>query len=107
MIETHKLDTPINRATIEQLPIEDLHDFIGRLQQRRLNSYNIYLAGLEAKKLKAASSASGGMSKALDNFIKTYQTAEKNIEKLKKLALEIQGYRLVLGDKVDLSDIEE
>lgn len=102
MIETHPLDTPINRATIEQLPIEDLQNFIGRLAQRRLASYNIYLAGLEAKKLKSAEASASGMDKALEQFLKAYETSGKTIEKLEKLALAIQGYRLVLGDKVDI-----
>ncbi len=98
MIERHRLDTPIDRAIISELPIADLTAFVERIRERRLAAYNIYLAGLEAKKAKEDDKAAASMDKCLDQFIKAYGSSMKALEKLEAKALEIQGLRIALGD---------
>ncbi len=98
MIESHPLDTPINRASIAQLPIEELKAFVERLQERRLESYNIYQAGLQAKAKAKSVKQAAEMEKRLEQFAKGLEQADRMLTKLEKYATEIQAYRLVLGD---------
>lgn len=98
MIETHPKDTPINRAALDDLPIEDMMAYIERIQVRRLEPLRIYEAGVAAKAKAAQTKAAEEMGKRLEQFAKVDQTVRNGLAKLEKYAQEIQGYRLLLGD---------
>lgn len=100
MIETHELDTPINRASLDKLPVDDMMSFIERIQQRRLEPLRIYEAGLLAKEKAAKSKAAADMKKRLDQFAAVHKTVLNGIAKMEKYAQEIQGYRILLGDDI-------
>lgn len=98
MLAPSTLDTPIHRATIEQMDDQMLATYVEDLRQRRLRLWNVYQAGLEAKAKAKSEKDQALLSKRLDAFIKAHSVVEKNIEKLDKLAIDIQAIRLTLGD---------
>ena len=100
MIEAHPLDTPIDRASLSMLPIEDALAFVQRIRERRLKAYSIYEAGKIAAQRKQEAAAMMGMNKRLEQFEKVAKKMLGDLEKLEKYANEIQGYRLILGDRV-------
>lgn len=100
MIETHELDSPIDRASLDKLPVDDMIAYIERIRERRLEPLRIYEAGLVAKEKAAKSKAAEDMKKRLDQFAKVNATVLNGLDKLMKYAQEIQGYRIVLGDDI-------
>jgi len=97
MIETSPLDTPINRASIDQFDFNDAMEFIKRIQVRRLEALTVYQAGLRAKEEAANTRSAADMAKRLEQFAKVHTTVENGLAKLEKYAMEIQGYMMVLG----------
>jgi hypothetical protein len=93
-------DTPIIRASIEQLTEEDLHARLDQLRERRLKAYTIYQAGIELKARAAADKALAGLDKKLDQLKKQLETVDKALDKLEKLTLDIQALRLIAGDSI-------
>lgn len=98
MSEIIPQDTPITRASILQMDEAQLLAYVETLQTRRLASWNIYLAGKNAKERATNDKLEGMMQKALEKFIKQHEAAAKQIEKLDKCAIDIQALRLALGD---------
>jgi hypothetical protein len=95
-----ELDTPINRATIESMPVDMLDTFIDELQKRRLLSYNIYQAATEARAHREHEKQSEQLIKLYDRFIKKHETVLKGLEALEKTALDILALRLALGHDI-------
>lgn len=98
MAEQILLDTPINRASIAQMPIADVEKFVEGLQFRRLQSYNIYQAGLEAKARAKHDKDAVQLEKALDQLLKALEAATKALDKAQKKATDVQALRLALGE---------
>lgn len=100
MIETHSLDTPINRASLDKLPVQDMLDYVDRIRVRRLAPLAIYEAGLLAKEKAGKIAAAEQMKKRLDQFAAADKTVRNSLEKMMKYAQEIQGFRIILGDDI-------
>lgn len=100
MIETHPLDTAIDRAALDRLPVEDMLAYVERIRLRRLEPLRIYEAGVLAKEKANQESAAIAMKKRLDQFAKVDASVRANLDKLEKYANEIQGYRILLGDNI-------
>ena len=94
------LDTPITRANILDMSDQQLEAFTAQLQEKRLKSYNIYMAGVKLKEEAKLNKMAASLDKYLDRFIKKHETVVKGLETLEKLALDIQALRLVLGDDI-------
>lgn len=97
-------DTPFHRATVEEMTDEQLHGFVAALQERRLKNWNIYQQGIEAKQRAKDEQLAAMMVKRLEAFKKQHDKVNTAIEKLDKLALDIQAIRLVLGDRITDGD---
>ncbi len=97
MTISHFADTPINRATIESLPIDKLQDFITELQTRRLRAYTVYQAAQEAKHEKALDKTNALLDKRLEQFAKKLISVDKGLSDLEKYAVEILSCRQELG----------
>jgi hypothetical protein len=93
-------DTPITRASIENLPIEQLNSFIAELQTRRLKSYTIYQAAQEAKHEKQLNNTQDHLEKRLEQFAKKLLSVDKGLADLEKYALEILTARMALGHDI-------
>ena len=94
-------DTPITRTSIADMPIEQLQAFTAELQERRLRAFSIYQAAKEAKEEKAHGSQAEQLSKKLDTFVKKAEAAEKALQVLEKLAVDILSLRLALGHEIN------
>jgi hypothetical protein len=90
-------DTPITRVSILEMPVDQLQEFVEHLQERRLKSYNIYMAAQEIKQEKLAGNQAEQLSKRLTQFISKHETVLKGLSALEKYASEIVGLRLALG----------
>jgi hypothetical protein len=93
-------DTPITRASIENLPIEQLDQFVQELQVRRLKAYTVYQAAQEAKYEKQLNSTQEHLDKRLEQFAKKLVTVDKGLSDLEKYALEILTARMALGHDI-------
>jgi hypothetical protein len=99
-MDVSELDTPIKRATIEEMPVDMLDKFIDALQARRLQAYNIYQAAQEARAQRDYEKQSDNLIKLYDRFIKKHETVLKGLEALEKTALDILATRLSLGHNI-------
>lgn len=90
-------DTPISRVSIQDMPVDQLQEFVASLQERRLKSYNIYQAAQEAKQEKLAGTQAEQYEKRLTQFISKHETVLKGLSALEKYANEIIAYRLAQG----------
>jgi len=91
-------DNPIDRASIAKLDPDQLIAYIGVLQERRLKSYKIYEAGLKAKQEAKDAKTAKGMERSLERLSKLFTKIDKDLDTAEKLAIEVQAYRLALGD---------
>src|SRR5437879_1746078 len=91
-------DTPIIRASILDMDDRELAEYVQLLHVRRLASWNIYQAGIEAKRRAQEDKDKALLDKSLTRFLKLHETALKNINKLEQLATEIQVARIAIGD---------
>lgn len=98
MSEVVPQDNPIDRASIAQLTPDQLVEYIGALQQRRLKSYKIYEAGKRAKQDATDVKTAAQLEKVLSRMTKLFERVEADLEKLDQQAIEVQVYRLALGD---------
>lgn len=94
-------DTPFKRTSIKDIPIEELDSMMEALRVRRFTAYTIYEAGLEAKKRAKDEKAAQGLDKACEQVAKMLEKIDKDIEKLEKKVLDIQAWRLILGDNIN------
>jgi hypothetical protein len=99
-MDVASLDTPIHRATIEEMPVDMLDEFIAALQERRLKAYNIYQAAQEARAQRDIEKQSDHLIKLYDRFVKKHETTLKGLEALEKCALDILATRLALGHDI-------
>lgn len=90
-------DTPIKRVSILEMPIDQLQEFVASLQERRLRSYNLYQAALQAKQEKQAGTEAEQYEKRLTQFVSKHETVLKGLSALEKYASEIAAYRLAYG----------
>lgn len=93
-------DTPFHRASIKEIPIDELEERLEKLRVRRLASYTIYQAGQEAKQRAKDVKTAQQFEKACEQVAKLLETVDKNIEKLEKKVLDIQALRLIMGDDI-------
>lgn len=93
----HFADTPIDRASIEALPVDKLHEFIGELQVRRLRAFTVYQAAQEAKHEKTLDKTNDLLDKRLEQFAKKLISVDKGLSDLEKYAVEILSCRQALG----------
>lgn len=93
-------DTPINRASIEQLPVKDLQEFIAQLQTRRLRAYTVYQAAQEAKHEKLLDATQANLDKRIEQFAKKLISVDKGLSDLEKYAVEILSCRMALGHDI-------
>lgn len=98
MSEIIPQDTPIKRASIMQMDPEQLQEYIQTLQTRRLAAYNIYQMGVEAKRKATDEKDAAYLVNTLKRFEKQYDIAKRALDKLEKLATDIQVARIASGD---------
>lgn len=91
-------DTPVDRASILDMTPDQLKDHTKLLQERRLVAWNIYQAGVEAKKRVQEEKDKLLLDKALAKFLKLHSTIERALDKLEEAATQIQVARIVVGD---------
>lgn len=98
MSEVFPQDTPIDRASILKLSDEQLVDYIQTLQTRRLASLLHYQAGVAAKAKAKSVKTEAQLDKICGQMDTLFARVNKDLEKLEKLAIDIQAHRLAMGD---------
>lgn len=93
-------DTPITRQDIENLPIEDLNNFVEQLRIRRLRAYTVYQAAQEAKAEKQFNAIQNLLDKRIEQFTKKLEVVDKGLTALEKYALDILSARAALGHDI-------
>ena len=94
-------DTPFHRASIKDIPIEELDSMMEALRVRRFAAYTIYEAGLQAKQRAKDEKAAMSLGKTCDQVQKLFIKLDSDMEKLEKKVLDIQAWRLILGDDIN------
>lgn len=93
-------DTPITRASIENLPVDQLDQFVQELQKRRLRAYTVYKAAQEAKYEKELSKTQETLDKRLEQFAKKLVAVDKGLSDLERYAIDILSARMALGHDI-------
>lgn len=94
-------DTPFKRTSVVDVPIEELDSMMEALRVRRFAAYTIYEAGLEAKKRAKDEKAAQSLGKTCEQVAKMLEKIDKEIDKLEKKVLDIQAWRLILGETIE------
>lgn len=94
-------DTPFHRASIKDIPIEELDSMMEALRVRRFAAYTIYEAGLQAKQRAKDEKAALSLGKTCEQVQKLFIKLDSDMEKLEKKVLDIQAWRLILGDNIN------
>ena len=93
-------DTPFQRTSVRDIPIEELDSMMEALRVRRFAAYTIYEAGLEAKQRAKDEKAAQSLGKTCEQVAKMLEKIDKDIDKLEKKVLDIQAWRLILGEDI-------
>jgi vacuolar-type H+-ATPase subunit I/STV1 len=91
-------DTPINRASVKELSIEELEKLVERMQERRMRSYTAYQELMEAKAKIKQEKDHARYVKVLDMAGKKLEAAEKALEAASKYVNELKVLQLMLGE---------
>lgn len=94
---TFPQDTPITRASINDLTPSQLEALVVQMQERRVRSYTAYQAAMEAKAKIKEEKDRGRYEKVLDMYAKKLEVAEKALDAASKYANELKVLELVLG----------
>lgn len=94
-------DTPFQRASIKDIPLEQLDAMLEALRIRRFAAYTIYEAGLEAKQRAKDEKAAQALGRTCERVAKSFEKIDKDLEKLEKMVLDIQAWRLILGEDIN------
>lgn len=102
-----RFDTPLFRATLADMPDDEIDALIVEMRQRRMKAHEQYVAAQAAKRERANAATLRRLNHTLDMFQKELKAADKAIEKLEKRAMALRVCRLELGDESAFQDIQE
>lgn len=91
-------DTPITRASIKDLTIDQLEQLVEHMQDQRMRSYTAFQAALEAKAKIKEEKDKARYEKVLDMCGKKFEAADKALEAASKYVSELKVLQLVLGE---------
>lgn len=91
-------DTPITRASIQDLTPTQLEELVGSMQERRMRSYTAYQLAQEAKKKIKDEQDKLRYQRVLDLFYKKMETTDRALSQLSKYVSELKVLELTLGD---------
>lgn len=91
-------DTPITRASINDLTPDQLNELVERMQERRMRSYTAFQLAQEAKAKIKEEKDKARYEKVLDMCGKKLEAAEKALDAASKYANELKVLQLVLGE---------
>lgn len=90
-------DTPIRRASLSEMTIDQITALVEEMQERRMRSYTAYEAAQAAKaKIKEARDRDR-YDHLLKMFGKKIETVDKGLEAMSKYLNELKVLELVLG----------
>lgn len=97
MLEALK-DTPIKRASITELTLEEATKLVEEMQERRMRAHTAYQAAVAAKAKIKEERDRARYDKVLSMFDKKLETADKALSALSKYLVELKVLELALGD---------
>jgi molecular chaperone GrpE (heat shock protein) len=98
MTQTLPQDTPIRRASIAELPIDEIEKLVEQFRERRMRSYTAFEAAQQAKAKMKEEKDKERYSKLLVMLEKKIETIDKALEAAGKYVTELKVLELVLGD---------
>jgi molecular chaperone GrpE (heat shock protein) len=91
-------DTPIHRATLSELSVEQIEALVESMRERRMRSYTAYQLAQEAKKKMKEEKDKLRYEKILTMFQKKLDSVDKALDTMSKYLNEMKVMELVLGD---------
>lgn len=91
-------DTPITRASILELSVDQLEALVEQMQERRMRSHTAYQLAQEAKAQLKEEKDRARYEKVLEMCAKKLEAAEKALDAASKYTQELKVLQLVLGD---------
>lgn len=98
MVSPVPQDTPIHRATLSELPLDEIEKLVESMRERRMRSYTAYQIAMEAKKTIKLENDKLRYDKLLDMYQKKLDSVDKNLDAMSKYLNEMKVMELVLGD---------
>jgi phosphopentomutase len=96
---TFPQDTPINRASIEQLNEEQLKQLVTTMRERRMRSYSVYQDAQAAKARLQHDKDCARYEHVLEMFEKKLKTVDTGLEALSKYCNELVVLRITIGER--------
>lgn len=91
-------DTPIRRASIADLSIEQIEQLVESMRERRMRSQKAFELAQEAKKLMKLEKDKARYDKLLVMYQKKADSVDKGLDVMSKYLTELKVLELVLGD---------
>lgn len=99
MTQVFPQDTPICRASIKELTVDQLSDLVVKMRERRMRLFSAYEEAKAAKARLEHDKAVDRYQHVLEMFEKKLGTVDKGLEALSKYSNELQGLRIIIGEK--------
>lgn len=91
-------DTPMRRASIGTLPVEEIEKLIEGMRERRMRQHNAYEIAQQAKAKIKLEKDQGRYDKVIAMLEKKMDAAEKALDAASKYLNELKVLELVLGE---------
>lgn len=92
------IDTPIQRASINDLTLSQLEELVTYMQEQRMRSYTSYQLAQEAKAKIKAEKDKARFEKVLNMAGKKFEMIDKALADVSKYVNELKVLELVLGE---------
>jgi len=91
-------DTPMSRATILELPIQEAEAFLAKIREKRMYAYSVYEQAVKAKAAARADKITASVHKAIGMMQKEIAALDKAEEKVRNRINKIRALILQLED---------
>ena len=91
-------DTPIHRASINELTVSELETLVEQMRERRMRSFTAYEAAKAAKEKIKEEKDQERYQRILVMLEKKFDTVDKGLAALSKYVTELKALELVLGE---------
>jgi phage shock protein A len=91
-------DTPIRRASLHELSVDQITELVERMRERRMRLHSAWEEAKEAKAKIAHDKAVDRYQHVLDMVEKKLKTVDAGLEALSKYCNELKVLQLTIGD---------
>jgi predicted nucleic acid-binding Zn-ribbon protein len=95
MVSPIPQDTPVHRASIAEMTIEQIETLVDSMRERRMRAHNAYQIAKEAKEREKLAKDKLRYDKLLDMFEKKIKSVDAGLESMSKYLNELKVLQII------------